>query len=532
MPQRPHSHDHKSHQRASTRGLVLRYALVAAAWIVLSDLLLAKISFGPQNQLLVSILKGGLFVAVTSLLLLLLLTRQQKAAAHRAARQVATTTALLEHFREFSARVRDAVLLVDERDRVIEANEAAVDLFGWQKALLCEKTLPELEVEVGGARPPERSGYYESIMRLADGRMVPVEIDELAVRIGSRELRQLIVRDTAARRNEGIAPRDRSWVDAFFDMPFIGMAITSPETRRWVRFNDRLCEILGFTRAELAAISWPEITHPEDLEKDLTEFERTLRGEIDGYRIGKRFVRKDGTVIHAEIDVRARRFPDGRVDYFVATVQDVSDRVRSEERIADYVHRLERSMRGTVDAVTRMVDLRDPYTAGHEVRVGELAAAIGRELRLDEFACQGLSIIGRLHDIGKITLPAEILSKPGRLSEMEMGMVRTHAEQGYQILEGIEFDWPVAEVVRQHHERMDGSGYPQGLAGCDILLEARIMAVADVVESMISHRPYRPAKGLDLALAEIAGGAGVRYDSEVVAACIRLFRERGFSFST
>lgn len=519
-------------QRRSAARIIGVYVVVAALWIVCSDYLLDALWPQQEERLLFSILKGLAFVAITAALLWWLMRSEQQRELRRAARQVATTTALLEHFRELSAKVRDAVLLIDPSGKILEANDAAIALLGWPRHVLCSKRLDEVEVDPSGNGDKRRTAYYESIFRASDGRMLAVEVDALSLQLGTRMLRQLIIREPLTWDDTGAARRDRSWIDVFFDMPFIGMSITSPETRRWVRFNDRLCQMLGYSREEFRKLSWVEVTHPDDRDKDLAEFNRVLRGEIEGYQIEKRFIRKEGEVLHAEIDVRCRRFADGRVDYFVATVQDISEQVESQRRIREYVHRLERSMRGTVDAVTRMVDLRDPYTAGHEVRVGELAAAIGAELGLDPATCQGLSITGRLHDIGKITVPTEILAKPGRLSELEMNMVRTHAEQGFRILQGIEFDWPVAEVVRQHHERMDGSGYPRGLAGDDILMEARIMAVADVVESMASHRPYRAAKGLDLALAEIAEGAGVRYDSGVAAACIRLFREGRFNFST
>jgi HD-GYP domain-containing protein (c-di-GMP phosphodiesterase class II) len=160
--------------------------------------------------------------------------------------------------------------------------------------------------------------------------------------------------------------------------------------------------------------------------------------------------------------------------------------------------------------------------------VAEIAVAIGAELGLDERQQEGLRVAGHLHDIGKITIPAEILSKPGKLSAIEFHLIQGHAQASYDVLKGVEFPWPVAEVALQHHERMDGSGYPQGLKGVAILLEARIMAVADVVEAMSSHRPYRPGLGIDKALAEIERGRGSAYDPAVADACLRLFRERRY----
>jgi HD-GYP domain-containing protein (c-di-GMP phosphodiesterase class II) len=161
--------------------------------------------------------------------------------------------------------------------------------------------------------------------------------------------------------------------------------------------------------------------------------------------------------------------------------------------------------------------------------VSNLARAIGEEMGISEEQIDGIRMAGVIHDIGKMSVPAEILSKPGRLNELEYGMIETHPEIAYDILKTIEFPWPVAEIVLQHHERMNGAGYPQGLSGEDILLEARILGVADVVEAMASHRPYRSALGIDRALEEISQNRGVLYDSEVVDACLNLFTRKGFT---
>jgi putative nucleotidyltransferase with HDIG domain len=182
----------------------------------------------------------------------------------------------------------------------------------------------------------------------------------------------------------------------------------------------------------------------------------------------------------------------------------------------------------TVDVATSMSEMRDPYTAGHQRRVAEIAVAIGAELGFDARRQEGLRVAGHLHDIGKITIPAEILSKPGKLSALEFQLIQGHSRAGYDVLKGVGFPWPVAEIALQHHERMDGSGYPESLKGEAIMLEARILAVADIVEAMSSHRPYRPGLGLDAALAQVKRDAGSKLDAAVVAACERVFREKGF----
>ena len=195
------------------------------------------------------------------------------------------------------------------------------------------------------------------------------------------------------------------------------------------------------------------------------------------------------------------------------------------------VARLEAAMAAVTQALGSMVELRDPYTAGHQRRVAELSAAVGRHLGLDEDRAHALYVAGSVHDVGKIYVPSEILTRPSQLSKVEFEVVKLHVAAGYEILRPIDFDWPIADIVHQHHERLDGSGYPRGLAGTEILLEARILTVADVVEAMTNHRPYRPALGVDAALQEIRLGQGRHYDPKVVAACVELFHEKGFAFA-
>lgn len=203
-------------------------------------------------------------------------------------------------------------------------------------------------------------------------------------------------------------------------------------------------------------------------------------------------------------------------------------RARREHDIS--TKRLQQSMEATVQALSATLEMRDPYTAGHQRRVSQLAVALARRLQLPAERIQGVYLAGLIHDIGKIKVPSEILSKPGRLSPLELELVRAHVEAGYEILKNIDFPWPIADMVRQHHERMDGSGYPHRVKGEDILLESRILAVADVVEAISAHRPYRAALGEDLAVREIEIGRGTIYDADVVDACLALLREGGFHF--
>ncbi len=214
----------------------------------------------------------------------------------------------------------------------------------------------------------------------------------------------------------------------------------------------------------------------------------------------------------------------------IAVIRDITPRKLVEEELRKSLVKLQETIENTLRAMAKILETRDPYTAGHQQRVATLTLAIAKEMHLPSHQIKGLHIAALIHDIGKIYVPAEILSRPTMLTESEFALLKTHPEVGYKILRNIEFNWPVAEIILQHHERLDGSGYPRGLKGSDICLEARILAVADVVEAMQSHRPYRPTRGLKTTLEEIAENRDVLYDTEVVDACLRLFNEKGFKF--
>ncbi|MCG2750328.1 MAG: response regulator [Desulfobacteraceae bacterium] len=201
-----------------------------------------------------------------------------------------------------------------------------------------------------------------------------------------------------------------------------------------------------------------------------------------------------------------------------------------EQMVESRTAQLQDALEGVIKVLALTVEYRDPYTAGHQRSVANLACAIAEEMGCPEEQVKGIRMTGLIHDLGKITIPSEILVKPGRLSDLEFSLIKIHPQAGYDILKGIDFPWPVAHIVNQHHERMDGSGYPNGLKGEEILLEARIMAVADVVEAMASHRPYRPALGVEKALEEISLNRNVLYDDQVVEACLSLFRKGEFNF--
>ena len=213
----------------------------------------------------------------------------------------------------------------------------------------------------------------------------------------------------------------------------------------------------------------------------------------------------------------------------VLVFRDIALRKQAEADLEAGLDKLRRALDATVQAMGLTIEMRDPYTAGHQRRVSKLSCAIAQVMGISPNQIDGLRMAGDIHDLGKIYIPAEILSKPGQLTDIEFTIIKTHPQVGFDILKAIDFPWPVAQMVLQHHEWINGSGYPGGLKGDEILYEARILGVADVVEAMSSHRPYRPSYGIDRALEEIQSRSGQLYEPAIVEACLRLFRDKGFA---
>jgi PAS domain S-box-containing protein/putative nucleotidyltransferase with HDIG domain len=258
--------------------------------------------------------------------------------------------------------------------------------------------------------------------------------------------------------------------------------------------------------------------------------QKILKGERSILSDEAILVSKNGKKI--PIDPRMEPIKDdgGNISGVVLAFTDITARKKAEEELKRSFEQQKIAMEGTVRAIAYTVETRDPYTAGHQRRVTKLACTIGEEMELSKDQIEGLRMSGELHDIGKIHVPAEILSKPGKISEAEYTIIKTHSQVGHDILRTIEFPWPVARIVLQHHERIDGSGYPSSLKGKDILLEAKILAVADVIEAMATHRPYRPALSIEEALDEISKNKGKLYDTKVVDICLKVFKEKKFKF--
>ncbi|MHA3117155.1 PAS domain S-box protein [Acinetobacter sp. ANC 4635] len=332
---------------------------------------------------------------------------------------------------------------------------------------------------------------------------------------------------TAIRKTEQALRDSEQRFRGMVEQTVVGMYVL--RDNRYLYVNPSYAEMLGRPSTELTGHNFLEFTDAtaENLElihQANDQFQVKDHQNIP-YTVPVRH--KNGQIREFALHTRRIIWDDG-LPAAIVMAQDITEQKQAEEQIARQVEQLEATMYGTLRAVSTMVEMRDPYTAGHECRVGLIASAIAKEMGWDEKRCFQMEEIGLVHDIGKISIPSEILTKPSRLSYLEMEMIKGHAQAGYEILKDVPFNIPIAEIIGQHHERMDGSGYPKGLKGDEIHLEARILAVADVIESMSSHRPYRAALGVDAALVEILHGRGTVYDADVCDAAVRLINEKGY----
>ncbi len=294
---------------------------------------------------------------------------------------------------------------------------------------------------------------------------------------------------------------------------------------RFGEFCGRSAETIGSCEDLKSIPLFEELGLIRPLDKLLQNDEAFVRDQSPGVAFAGdgRFLRFEGQCL---FDV------SGQVVGYALVAEDITDLGDATGRLKSSLGHMRRVMLGAVEAMSSMVERRDPFVAGHQKRVAQLALAIGTELGMDAFTLEGLRIMALLHDIGKVAVPAEILCKPARLSKAETGVVRMGPAIAGRILGRVEFPWPVAEVVEQHQERIDGSGYPKGLKGDEIRLEAKILAVADTVEAMLTYRPYRPAYDLEVTMKEIEQGSGLRFEPRVVDACVKLFRSKGFDFKS
>ncbi len=306
----------------------------------------------------------------------------------------------------------------------------------------------------------------------------------------------------------------------------LGVRISTIEGKT-IYANKTILDIYGYDSIEeLQNTPLQKRYTPESFAEYQIRKQKRLNGETGPSEYEISIVRKDGEIRNLYV-FRKEIFWSGQKQSQVI-YQDITLRRKAEEKLNETLESLRQSIKVTIQVLGTASEAKDPYMAGHQRRVADLARAIAKEMKLPQDKIEAIRMASAIHDIGKISVPAEILCKPAILTDLEFSLVKNHPVYSYEIIKEVESPWPLADIVHQHHERIDGSGYPKGLKNGDILIESRILAVADVVEAMMSYRPYRPALGLDIALAEIENNAGILYDHDVVKACLMLFREKRY----
>ncbi len=306
-----------------------------------------------------------------------------------------------------------------------------------------------------------------------------------------------------------------------------GMCIVD-SNKRIIFANPSLCNILGYSQDELIGMSLVEVVSEEAYQRILQETVKRKNSISNKYELVMK--RKDSELRNVTVSAVPWIHSEEEFAGTFTMLIDVTEKKSAEEAIPRNYIKLHRALEAMANTLASVVEKREPFTTGHQQRVSALGVKLAKDMDLPDDQILGLQLASLIHDVGKIYVPAEILNRQRALTESEFALVRHHAQIGYDILKTIEFPWPVAEMVLQHHERLDGSGYPKGIKADEILLESKILATADVVEAMISQRPYRPAFSVDEALDEISINRGVLFDPQVVDVCLQAFREENFKF--
>ena len=433
------------------------------------------------------------------------------------------------------------IIFIHSGEKIVYVNQKAVQMMGYLKEELyspefkfLDLIAPEFQEQMKSSFSEHMKGKDVSSIEYAvitkDGKRIDTILATKLIDYGKQKAILGTITDISGRKRVEQALKQSEEKYRLITQNMSEMVILLDLENKPTFISPSFQRIRGFTLEEIRTLQPEKNMKPASWDLFLKTRAEELTPErlADkkcqiSFKLDSELYRKDGSSFWVEDTYNLIRKEDGTPSALMVVSRDVSERKAAEKKRI-------KAMDDTIKVLAMTVEVRDPYTAGHQQKVSSLAESIAIEMRLPEEQIEGIRIAGIVHDIGKMYIPSEILSKPGHLSEIEFSMIKTHPQAGYNILKLIEFPWPVAKTVLQHHERMDGSGYPGHLLGKDIILEARILAVADVVEAMSSHRPYRPAIGIDKALEEISQNKGVLYDSEVVDACLKLFNEKGFKF--
>jgi len=440
-----------------------------------------------------------------------------------------------ERYRRLFETASDGIVLLEKREgRITHVNPATQKMLGYTKEESIGNKLRDIGVLLDlddfqtTMRTLNRNGiinYYDVPVETKSGQCIDTDIYLVdRARLAQCNIRDITERKQARDELKETLEKYRSLlshVDSMYLVDRDGTYLFMNEGHR-KRFLLPLEEVIGKRYSEF---------HSEEESRRFAEYV----GEV--YETGQPITKehrseRDGKVYLRTFSPIIGRNTNGKITQVAVISNDITNIKLAEENLRDTLDRLRKSLNTTMQVMVSAVETRDPYTAGHQARSADLARAIATEMGLGPEKIEGIRLTGSIHDIGKLSIPAEILSKPTKLSEIEFSLIREHARRGFEMLKDVESPWPLAEIIYQHHERMDGSGYPRQLKGAEILIEAQIIGVADVVEAMASHRPYRPSLGIEAALKEIEQHRDTLYDKTVADACLRLFREKGFQLAS
>ena len=539
-----------------------------------------------QRNALVSLIIG-LALATAALFTAYLWRDQQSLHLAYQRRQLEERAAITRHYERLIQTARDIFLLIDSAGNVVEFNESALATYGYSAEEMRSKNVRELRTQEANDsflqdwQSADQAGgvLFETTHRRKDGTTFPVEISSRVIDIDGKSYRQSSIRIITERKRledsllrltrvlsalqvaKGVLLKARTEDELFQDMcdsivsaggyRMANVGIAEQDEEKSVRFvaiggddGGYLAEA-GITWSDGVGGSGPTGTAIKSGEIQVNQSFQTNERMTpwraaalkQGFQASISLPLRDAGRVFGALTIYASQpdaFNSEEVELLRAFADDTSygvSALRTRIKVATATAQLRDSMERTIGVLAEAMEVRDPYTAGHQFRVAQLARAIAQELGLPAEMAQGIYFGGLIHDFGKISIPAEILSKPGKLTKIEYDLIKQHSKVGSEIVRSVAFPWPVADMIRQHHERLDGSGYPDGLKGEAISAEGRILAVADVMEAMMSHRPYRPALGIESALKELGRGRGTSYDPAAVDACVALFRSRRFEFT-
>jgi PAS domain S-box-containing protein len=433
------------------------------------------------------------------------------------------------------------VRVVTAKGETIYGNKVLLDIYGYlnveelNKIPLKERYTPQSYAEFQIRKKARERGdfgpsEYEINIVRKNGEIRHLQVLRKEVLWNGIKKFQVIYQDiTERKRAEEVLQIERDRAQQYLDIAGVILVSLAPDLTITL-INKKGCELLGYGQEELVGKNWFDLILPErEREKIKAMFARLLGGELELLeQVVNNVVMRSGEERMVSWHNTVVRDSAGNIVGTLSSGEDITRRMQTEEELKRTLESLRKAFGATIQVLVSAVEARDPYTSGHQIRSADLARAIATEMGLSQEKVDGIRMAGSIHDIGKLSVPAEILSKPTKLTSIEFSLIQEHSLRGYEMLKDVESPWPLAQIVYQHHERMNGSGYPRNLKGDEILMDARIMAVADVVEAMASHRPYRPALGLDAALEEIEKNKGILYDNAVADVCLRLFRKRGY----